>query len=240
MCLNLARLTDAFAYCFGIGESEIGFLCTLFCAADSVILDVGANIGTATLFFAETVSSGKVHAFEPSSAMRSALTTNISLSGFRNIHVHPYGLSDVSDSGWLQRAMAGNPGSSYFTKSNLSGSAEARAELRALDEVIILDEQIDLIKIDVEGYEYRVLLGGNKLVLRYKPVLIVEVNEAALIRAGSSSSQVCQVLNEWGYRFFCLEQGRFCEYALDNAQGLHNLIAVHPLTRFWQVVELHQ
>src|SRR5437762_3336311 len=49
MKLDLARLTDAFAFSFGVGESDVGYIAQIFCSKDAVILDVGANIGSACL-----------------------------------------------------------------------------------------------------------------------------------------------------------------------------------------------
>ena len=229
MRLNLARLTDAFAYCFGIGESEIGYVCSLSCKPESVVLDVGANIGTTTLAFAEKVPFGRVHAFEPSSEMRDVLLTNIALCGFKNILIHPFGLSDSLDRGRLQLAMAGNPGSAYF----ISDNKTAEVELRILDEVLDSDEHIDFVKIDVEGYEYRVLLGGSRLISRYEPILVVEMNQTALERAGASSDQLLHLLYDRGYRLLYVHQGQFLDYVPDRHinQGIHNIVAVHSDSR---------
>jgi FkbM family methyltransferase len=225
MRLDLARLTDSFAYCFGVGESEIGYVCSLFCEPEAVVLDVGAGVGTTTLAFAEKVPFGTVHAFEPSSGMRNALLANIALCGFKNVLVHPFGLSDSLERGQLQLAMVGNPGSAYFTPDNQT----TQVELRVLDEVLDADERVDFVKIDVEGYEYRVLLGGSRLILRHKPILVVEINQTALERAGGGSDQLFHLLYDWGYQLLYVDRGQFFNYIPEEhvGQGIHNIIAVH-------------
>lgn len=243
MRLDLARLNDAFVFCFGAGESEIGYLCSLFCESDSVVLDVGANIGSTALAFAEIVPLGEVHAFEPSVAMCDVLRSNIALSGFKNIVVHPFGLSDSPAWGKLQLAMAGNPGSAYCSLTSSEEIGTDRVELCALDEVIDPSKQIDFVKIDVEGFEYRVLLGGRRLVLRHKPALVIEVNEPALKRASTSAGQLFNLPDEWGYRLLYLVRGRFLDYVPANHsnQGINSVLAVHPdSNRAWRIVQEHR
>lgn len=235
MCLDLSRLNDAVALCFGIGEYGIGYTCRLFCRPESIILDVGANVGSTTLAFAEMVPRGHVHSFEPSAAMRSALLSNIRLSNLTNVTVYPFGLADSHSVGRLQIAMNGNPGSAYFVSDQ-----RAEVELRSLDEVLPSIRPVDFVKIDVEGYEKYVLMGGQQLLSRDKPAIVVEINETALQRAGSCSQAVFDLLGQWGYGIWGLRKGRFYEYDRQTHRPLavHNVLALHPgNARIWQILE---
>jgi len=241
MRLDLSRLTDALCYVYGIGESEIGYACTLFCSPESVILDIGANVGTTALFFAEQVPRGRVHAFEPSAGMLSALRTNIQLSGLENITVHPFGLAESPTSGRLRLAHEGNPGSAFVTS---EGGPGEEVELRVLDDVLdgVLapDQPLDFVKIDVEGFEHRVLQGGRECLSRHKPVLVIEINDAALERAGTDAQEIFRDLEDLGYRLFYLHRGHLRALVPQEwaARRLYNLVAVHPASkRHWQVIE---
>lgn len=54
------------------------------------------------------------------------------------------------------------------------------------------DDKIDLIKIDVEGYEYKVLLGAKETLKKYNPVIIIECFDKYFEKVNS-------LLNEYGY-----------------------------------------
>jgi FkbM family methyltransferase len=242
MKIDLARLPDVLAFCFGLGESEVGYACSLFCSAKSTIIDVGANIGSTTLAFAEMVPLGHVLAFEPSSEMQRVLKANVALCQFKNITVYPFGLSDEPMQGQLHVAMAGNPGSAYVTPWN-SGTDRDRIELHTLDETIDEKQQVDVIKIDVEGFEYRVLRGGERLIKSARPVLVLEINKDALTRAGTNSQDLFRLLDDWGYRLFYLHQGGLVQYVPDahSNSGLHNIVAVHPGSeKSWRILQAHE
>jgi FkbM family methyltransferase len=233
MRLDLSRLSDALCFVYGPGESEIGWLASRLCAADDAVLDVGANVGTTALFFARCVPRGAVHAFEPSAEMRTALARNLALSGIDNVTVHPFGLADAPSRGTLQVAHAGNPGSAFFTAGDSDGAVEVRV-LDALDAV----PAPAFVKIDVEGFELRVLRGGERTLAAHRPALVVEINDTALRRAGTDAHEVADLLRTLGYRLLWLSRGRL--HALDPARArdprLYNMLAVHPdNARQWAV-----
>ncbi|HEX5053479.1 MAG TPA: FkbM family methyltransferase [Planctomycetota bacterium] len=230
MELDLSRLTDVLAFCYGPGENEVGYACARLCAPDGVVADVGGNIGTTTLSFAACVPNGRVHVFEPSRDMLSILRRNLELSGLRNVTVHDFGLADAPSRGHLQVATAGNPGSAYFVDDAEHGAASEadEIEVKRLDDVLAGAARLDFVKIDVEGYELRVLRGASALLARHRPAVLFEVNEAALRRAGASGREVCDFLLGRGYRLRYLHGGRFCDYdpATMLSRKLHNVIAV--------------
>lgn len=239
MRLDLSRLSDALCYVYGAGESEIGFLCSRLCAADGVVYDVGANVGTTTLFFARCVPRGHVHSFEPSLQMREVLQRNIALNGITNVSVHAFGLSDRASKGSLQLAHAGNPGSAFFIDGGDGGDV---VDVRTMDAGMAGHAPPTFVKIDVEGLELRVLRGGANTITAHRPALIVEINRAALERAGTDTDAVAALLRQWGYRLLFLHRGRFRELDPRHARDprLYNMIAVHPgHERQWQVVRQH-
>jgi FkbM family methyltransferase len=227
MQLDLSRLTDVLAFCYGAGEMEVGHACARLCAEDAVVVDVGGNIGTTALHFAATVPQGLVHVFEPSPAMLACLRRNIVLSGADNVVVHPFGLADAPARGQLQVATPGNPGSAFFVDRD-DGTSGDRIEVRCLDDVLRDSSRVDFVKIDVEGLELRVLRGARATLLRHRPTVVFEVNDGALARAGTSGAEVCRFLQDLGYRFTWLDRGVFRPYEPQAMLGrrLHNVIAV--------------
>ena len=59
--------------------------------------------------------------------------------------------------------------------------------------------KIDLLKIDVEGFEQRVLLGGEKTIQRFKPHMIIEAHPLPLLHRGSNVAEVMRMIEELGY-----------------------------------------
>jgi FkbM family methyltransferase len=233
--LNLARLTDSFAYCFDVGESEIGYFCKRFCKTDFIVLDVGANIGTTTLFFAKFFNKGLVYSYEPSSEIRKYLKENVHLNGFPNVVIEPFALSKSPDKGYIKVDMIYNPGSGHVSKDR-RGEA---IDITTIDINHQRKKRIDLIKIDVEGYEMNVLLGGKKRINEYKPIMIIEINNETLNNYKYNVSDIFNLLNDWSYDIYLLENGypvKISE-ALKKNKGIYNIIAIHKKTEFNFCVE---
>ena len=89
-----------------------------------------------------------------------------------------------------------------FTLGPTASSEAYSVSLRTLDDV--LEEQrvrsVDLIKMDIEGSEYKALCGASKTLARHKPAVLIELSESALIRNGSSAEAIKGLLREAGYR----------------------------------------
>ena len=142
-----------------------------------ILLDVGANLGSHTLFYADVFR--RVHAFEPYPPTAALLRRNVEINDETGVHVYAIGLSSVD--GELdfvgELGAAGNLGSSAFLTSASSGAARAlRLPVRRGD--CILEEEgvgrVDVIKIDVEGHEIDVLAGLQRTIKRDRPVVVFE------------------------------------------------------------------
>jgi FkbM family methyltransferase len=130
---------------------------------DSVVVDIGANIGAMARIFAKRAKV--VHAFEPSPRALEYLRLNAE----ENVIVHPVALSDHSGVGLFEERES-------LDRSSLSDHG-VEVPVRTLDS---FDLKPDLIKIDVEGFEPEVLRGARETLQR-SPILLFEaLSEKAL------------------------------------------------------------
>jgi FkbM family methyltransferase len=141
---------------------------------DKVVLDIGANIGNHALFLSRYSST--VHAFEPYEPARSPLEKKISINNVDNVVVYPIGLSDKKESIPYYPMEAGGTGS--FEKDFFQGEDENKIILNVDvgDNVVVANNisGIDLIKIDVEGFEIQVLTGLKNTMEENRPLVIFE------------------------------------------------------------------
>lgn len=165
------------------------------------VVDVGANIGLYTLESSLVVGpTGQVISIEAAPPHAQALQKNIQLNRMNNVSVIEAAVGDSVGEATLTLPSGDNLG--MFTVGPVSGDKVFRVVLRPIDD--LLKERginsVDLIKMDIEGSEYRALRGAARTLGRCRPVLIIELNESALCRCGSSTAEVKELLRYWGYR----------------------------------------
>ncbi len=141
-------------------EQELTWICK-YVRPGMTILDIGANVG----FFAAILSrwvgnSGRVFAFEPSPYALGKLQEVVRDNGLANLEVFPFGLGERDAIVNLYL----DPSFNNHTPTMLSDSRQpfSQARIKTLDTVIteLKLSKIDFLKIDVEGYEGRILRGG--------------------------------------------------------------------------------
>lgn len=156
-------------------ESELIAHCAAHIRPDSTVIDVGANIGLHTVHFAQAARLGKVICFEPARATFARLLKNV--AGLAN--VIPLNVA-LSDTGGLRQ---------FFVTADdaYSGLKDTRRKEVLYQEWVpcfngdtILEPltrgtHVDLIKIDVEGFERQVLEGMRALLTAHRPVICCEI-----------------------------------------------------------------
>lgn len=144
-----------------------------FLARGSLVLDVGANIGNHTIFFAG-VCGCEVEAFEPNQEAGRYLRRNIELNDLGSlVTVHEVALSDKPGRVSVDVSVPGNLGATSF-KADAHGSVEA-----AIADSFSFDKRVALIKIDAEGMDPLVVAGARGLIKRDRPVIVAEAADSA-------------------------------------------------------------
>jgi FkbM family methyltransferase len=173
-----------------------------------VVFDIGAHVGVYALWVSKKLGDGGfVVAFEPNPLVFRWLVSNIELNKVRNIKALPYALGDEVTNSILYMAN-GNVGASsliknLITKSGLSIVSSFKVPVLTLDYVTQKSatiigrfiDHIDLVKIDVEGYEMKVLRGAEIILNRdLIERFVIEVHTEHV-----STKELIKFLREYGY-----------------------------------------
>lgn len=148
------------------------------------VVDVGANIGVHTVFFASRVApGGRVFAFEPEPFNFRFLQTNVARNRLTNVECLMEGAG--AHAGTLRlHLIAGTVGG--HTAAAVAGAAAIDVAVVRLDDAMRERRaHVDLIKIDVEGYEAQVLDGFTDTLQRDRPSLLIEFSPELLRRCGT-------------------------------------------------------
>lgn len=176
-----------------------------------ICYDIGANIGYYTLIFARAVGeSGSVLSFEPISSVRKSLVENVVLNNYSHIvKVIDTALSDTESEIEMYLGDASNMGTSSFARpKNFSGKSETVKTL-LLDNLIKRDNLYklpDVLKIDVEGAELKVLRGMNTLLSTNSIDIFVEIHDWTLKKQGDSAKQVFDYLASLSYKGYLIRR----------------------------------
>ena len=191
-----------------------------------VALDVGANIGMMTLLMSRCVGPrGRVVAFEPNPSCVARMRSALEVNAIRNVDIREFGLANVAGSCALT-VVGAHTGTGSLA--DLAAFSDGREPIRRLEtrveigdeQAIPGEERLSLIKIDVEGFEEKVLVGLRRTLERRRPMVISEMLETNLARAGSSRTRVFALMTGLGYSAFGLTARR---------RGVSHVLALDPI-----------
>jgi FkbM family methyltransferase len=179
-----------------------------FLKKEMVFVDIGANLGEYSVFAAKRVRAGRVLAFEPLPGMVKRLKENIDLNGFSNVDILPIGLSDTEAILPIHEIDDSHEGLSTFYPGSMKSKYRVEVPLKILDSEVrnLGVNRVDFIKMDIEGGELGALKGARKTIEHYRPVLMVEINEATYRAAGYETADVGKFFNTLGYGAFTISK----------------------------------
>jgi FkbM family methyltransferase len=208
--LDLREGIDLAIYLFGAFEPSTGRALAAHLKPGMTVLDVGANVGAHTLSLARLVGpTGRVHAFEPTAFAYRKLLRNLSLNPelASRVTTHQCFLTRETSHGPPQHVYSSWPlvGSrNVHPKHRGQEKSTSGAQATTLDRIILEhgEPAVDVIKIDVDGFEYDVLLGARAILSRHKPILVMELAPYLLAERGNAADALISLLSSTGYRLF--------------------------------------
>lgn len=180
---TMSRWIDWIVYFYGAYElDELELMRNLMAAhPNAVALDIGANVGHHALYLASFCSA--VHAFEPYDAVAGRMDEKIRRNSLQHIHVHRIGLGERDETLEFFAPQGMNTGTGTFVAGHEAHNNRPAGRLQLVHADRYLENlnlpTIDLIKIDVEGFELSTLRGLQATLRRYRPVVMLELSDAA-------------------------------------------------------------
>jgi FkbM family methyltransferase len=165
-------------------------------------VDVGANEGWFSMLAARLVGSyGHVVSCEPQERLWPVIVKNASLNGFTNVQLMPYAIAEQRGHAVINLYPSLNTGSSNISGTRRRWEKQQEISLVPLADILesVAGGVVDLVKVDVEGFEHRVLLSAGKHLGTRIKRLVVELHPAQLEALGSSEKEVKELLQTRGY-----------------------------------------
>jgi FkbM family methyltransferase len=186
-------------------EPSTGDIIRMSLKPGDTALDVGANIGVHTLRMAQSVGAkGKVLACEPLPHLQIKLNNNVLLNRYDDIvEIIPKALSDYNGKTRIKAEVSSfNQGTGRMDK-----DGDIETEVIKGDDLLNQKDiqQLALIKIDVEGFEMKVIDGLKESIEKFKPRIIVEYDAEYWKMCNSSWQDLSEMLKNIGYTFYRID-----------------------------------
>ena len=193
-------------------------------------LDIGGNFGIYT-FAMKLANFDKILVFEPNNEIYNIMIENFKKNNLKNILTFPYGIYDttstlelsyptIADKKLIKKLDKYSSGSMTL---NGSGKNPLKANFKKYEDIIELQniEDCDLIKIDVEGAELKVINEIFPLIKKFKPKIIIEINRTYLDQ--HKKNMLLKLLEENQYKKYKIF-GEKREYEFDQISDIFDKI----------------
>lgn len=175
------------------------------------VIDIGAHIGSYSIPMAKLVSpQGVVFSIEPSKREMTRLKENIRINEIKNIITKQIAISDTEGTVKLKVAEQNHNGQNTIGEFayKIKQLKNVKIKTRNLQNIInkYKIKNVDFIKIDCEGAEFKVLKGGSNILKKNPPILLIELLREALHKQGSDEKKIIKFLKNKKYKILVLKK----------------------------------
>ena len=220
------KWSTRYNYDYLTGDYEDKEIVDIFCSwlnSDSVLFDLGANVGYYAFIANKYISTGKIYSFEPLPANIDTFNTHLQLNAKRiknnSINLLPYAISDKEKEVVFSNNEETIEGNTYIDSVLHTGSLK-NLVIKCFSIDGLLEQGYrnpDVIKIDVEGAEYDVLRGAEKALMKYRPNILLATHDCHL---PGVRKRCVDFLQQLGYEVRLLSSYKIIK-------GLDDYIAIH-------------
>ena len=222
--LDLKEVIDSAMFYEGSRELGTSLALKKLCKPGHVVFDIGANVGSHALPMASYVGKqGKVYAFEPVPWAIKKLKRSLELNNFDNLVIESIALSDITEqevemdfrASFKVDSKSGVGQDGKVDNGWWSECEHVKVRMETLDNYASNHQisRLDLIKLDVDGFEGKVFRGAFKTLKRFQPILIMEVAPAWAEMRGDNILDILHHIEQLNYKF----------YAEKDFKEIHNL-----------------
>jgi FkbM family methyltransferase len=206
-------------------ESDELTLASQYIKDDSIILDIGANIGLHSLSFSMMAKNGLVIACEPQPITFRTLEKNISQNNIKNIIPLNLAIAKAPKIAEFY-VMKDDAYSSLIDTSRKELSEKINVLCTSVDGVFG-DIRFDFVKIDVEGLEFNVLESMCNLIQRHHPVIFCEIYKGKIY--SNNPHDTILFLRHFGYQVYRVIDGALLEFGISDTHTdqYYNYFFVH-------------
>jgi FkbM family methyltransferase len=174
---------------------------------------------------------GHVFAAEPNPSVRNRLVENIAINRMKHIEILPWALGATAGTVDFHGPDAADSesGSGHVMPASAGPSAGTmRVEMRRIDDFTEAAQvqRLDLIKIDVEGYEWPALCGGEQTLARFRPHVVFEFDRAYAGRGGGDPVAITAYFTRHRYKLYAVGRIWARKVTPENWPNAGNLWAV--------------
>lgn len=226
---------DKHIFLYGVYEPFMLDLLFKYLHAGATFIDIGANIGQHSMYAASIVGKkGSVHSFEPIPFLCKQLQESSKYNHFEStIHAHNCALGKTES---LEK---------LYVSKNIGGSSLVNDDetkeiitvhVKNGDRELSKLPSVTLIKIDVEGYEYEVLLGIEKTLSKHKPAILIEFSgELYATQGHGNGANILKFLRTLRYSLYDIEDNM--EPVLNDTAFDHEIASVRKQTNLLCIFE---
>lgn len=228
---NLQDHVQRQIYCLGVYEPIETYLFTKLLKPGMTVIDAGANVGQYTLLASTIVGvNGAVHSFEPVPNTFVHLNNNVSANELLNVHLNQAALwnESITLKLSLSEEMSDNIGS--YSVGIINSDTAVESVSIPLDDYVVSKsiKRVDLIKMDIEGAEFRALLGMQDILERDRPILLIEINRLALQGVGYTPEKLWMFLtNRFGYSGYLIKINSLKNISCVSGIKQNNVLFIH-------------
>lgn len=182
--------------------------------SEPIIFDIGANIGTFTTWMARAFPQGKIYSFEPQRAVFQMLSGNAAINNLYNVYTYNIALGkenkkiEFEEPNYFEK-------NDYGTFSLVEDVISQKTKNKIVVEIKTLDSfleyfnipKVHLLKIDAEGMDLDVLIGGTNTIRNNLPIIFVEHSD----NKKSILEEIQKFLNTFDYSYSVIGNNVLCK-----------------------------
>jgi FkbM family methyltransferase len=200
--MNFYKKTDIISSSIsflGFYDWELSDFIKVIAKDSKLMIDVGANLGYYSLIFLANSDKGYIEAYEPNRVIFLLLDNNIQNNNLE----YRSRLHNVAVSNKSEKLLFDSISTQQGGWGRISQDTGITVTAVSLDDEYYNNEEvvIDILKIDVEGYEYKVILGATKLLSSHRiKHIFFEINEEMLYYHETSKEELESLFISYGYQ----------------------------------------